>query len=92
MEKRIKIVEVKNIETKDGKKFTAFKALDKNGKRIDCKFTRTVLNVPTQRCFIYVDDDAFNVDERKEFPVLWVKRINKIENIESENATNKYFD
>lgn len=87
----IKIIEVKEIETKDGKKFTAYKAIAKNGKRIDARFVRGCANVPTEPCIISVLDENANVDLTREYPVLWVKEVEECKPFERRNNLSEYF-
>lgn len=91
-ELRIRIVEVKPITTKDGKKFTAYKALTKERKIIDCKFRTEVENVPTEPCIIIVDSDKCNVSTSRQYPVLWVQEVKAIEPIERTTNSSDYFD
>lgn len=71
----IKISQVKEITAGDGKKFKAYKAVQKNGNLIDCKFKNDVTNKPQEPCIIVVPEDQANVDTRKQYPVLWVGEI-----------------
>ena len=69
---------VKEFETKEGKKFNAFKAVQNNGKLIDLKFQRVVKNVPEQNCIIKVLPENVNIDKTRQFPVLWCKKVEEI--------------
>lgn len=69
---------VKEFETKEGKKFNAFKAVQKNGKLIDLKFQRVVKNLPEQNCIIKVLPENINLDKTRQFPALWCKKIEEI--------------
>lgn len=91
---KIKIVNVDEITTKTGTKFTAFKAVTKQGKKIDCRFTKAVNPdlIPDQPCYIVVNDDAANVDTNRQYPVLWVKEILAIEPFESRNNLSDFFE
>lgn len=91
-ELKIRIVEVKPITTKDGKKFTAYKALTKERKIIDCKFRMDVENLPTEPCIIVVDSDKCNVSTNRQYPVLWVQEVKAIEPIERTTNSSDYFD
>ena len=71
-------INVKECSTKEGKKFNVFKAVQKNGRFIDCKFRRDVKDLPTEICIINVDTKEMNVDRNRKYPVLWVKKINSI--------------
>ena len=91
---RIKIVNVDEITTTNGTHFTAFKAVTKQGKKIDCRFTKAVdpAKIPDQPCYINVPDDKANVDTHREYPVLWVKEITNIELFESRNNLADFFE
>ena len=91
---KIKIVSVDEITTKSGTTFTAFKAVTKDGKKIDCRFTRNVDRslIPQQPCYIVVDDSMANVDRNREYPVLWVKEVKAIEPFESRNNLSDFFE
>ena len=91
---KIKIVSVNDITTKTGSTFTAYKAVTKDGKKIDCRFTRAVdpEMLPQQPCYIIVDDNAANVDTNRQYPVLWVKAITAIEPFESRNNLSDFFE
>lgn len=69
---------VKELETKDGKKFNAYKAVQNNGKLIDLKFRRDVKNLPEQNCIIRVLPENLNIDKTRQFPALWCKKIEEI--------------
>ena len=90
---KIKIIEVKEITAKQtGNKFTAYKAVTKQGKKIDCRFTKEVSILPTEPCYIVVDDDKANVDTNRQYPVLWVKEVKEILPFESNNNLSDFFD
>lgn len=92
---KIKIIEVKEITAKTtGNKFTAYKALTKAGNKIDCRFTKTVdANlIPTEPCFIVVDDDKANVATNRQYPVLWVNEIKEVLPFESKNNLSDFFE
>lgn len=92
MERTFKIIEVKEITTSDGKKFNAFKTIGKNGKKLDVRFVRTCKNIPTEPCNIIVDDTKCNVDNTRQYPVLWIKDVERIEELEKNNNINDFFD
>ena len=91
----IKIIEVKEITAKStGNKFTVYKAVTKQGKKIDCRFTKTVKPelIPTEPCYIVVDDDCANVDTNRQYPVLWVSEIKEVKPFENRNNLSDFFD
>ena len=91
---KIKIVNVDEVKTKTGNTFTAYKAVTKDGKKIDCRFTRSVPTEmqPDQPCYIEVEDGMANVDTHREYPVLWVKSVKAILPFESKNNLSDFFD
>lgn len=78
--KRIKLL-VKTRQTSDGRKFTAYKTVTKNGRLIDCKFRKEVTNIPAADCFIICNVDDMNMQRNSEYPVLWVSAIQATEPI-----------
>lgn len=92
MDTKIKIIEVKEITTKDGKKFDAFKTIGKGGRKMDVRFVRTCTNVPTEPCVIVVDEKMCNVDTTRQYPILWVKEVKAIEEFERKSNLSEYFD
>lgn len=91
-ELKIKVVEVRDVETQSGNKFKAYKTVDKNGKTMDLKFRRDAKNVPQERCWIYVDADKCNVTKNTEYPCCWVNTVNRIEPLEVKINAEDYFD
>ena len=91
-ERSFKIVEVKEITTKDGKKFNAYKTLANGGRKMDVRFQRTCKNVPTEPCVIVVKDENCNVDTTRQYPILWVKDVERIEEFVRKNNVSEYFD
>ena len=89
---KIRITEVKPITTKDGKKFTAYKALTKDGRIIDAKFRQECENVPTEPCIIIVSSDKCNVSVNRQYPVLWVQEVKAVEEYVKESNSENYFD
>ncbi len=73
----IKVI-VREYETREGKKFNAFKAVQNNGKLIDLRFQRVVKNLPEQNCIIKVLPENINIDRNRQFPCLWCKKIEEI--------------
>lgn len=75
MEKKIEII-VGTATTRDGKKtFNTYKAVQKDGKLIDCRFTKAVGAIPEKFNEITVELDDINIDKTRRFPVLWVKAV-----------------
>ena len=91
-ELKIKVIEVKPVELQDGKKFTAYKVLTKDGKKIDAKFRQEVKNLPTEPCYRVVDSDKCNVSANRQYPVLWVSEIKRLEEFDTATNSEKFFD
>lgn len=88
---RIKITEVKERTTKDGRHFKVFRALTDDGRKIDCKFRQSVQLLPTRACYAYVPTGCCNVSTAKEYPVLWISEVDHYEEIEHRDNTADYF-
>lgn len=82
-ELKLKVARVRECKTRDGRKFNAFSTVDKTGTLMDLKFVTGCHNVPTDRCWIYVDSDKVNVSRKTEYPTVWVKDVNRIEPLTS---------
>lgn len=92
MERKFKIIEVNEITTKDGKKFKAYKTIGKGGRKMDVRFVRDCNNVPAEPCVVVVNEDNCNVDTTRQYPILWIKSVERIEGFERKNNTSDYFD
>lgn len=91
---KIRVIEVKEITTTDGKKFTAYKTIGKGGRKMDLRFSRdcTPDMLPKEPCYIVVADDKANVDTTRIYPILWVKEVLAIEPIKRESNLAEFFD
>ena len=89
---KFKIIEVKEITTNDGKKFNAYKTLAKGGRKMDVRFVRTCHNVPSEPCVIVVNKEDANVDNTRQYPILWIKDVQSIEDFERKDNLEDYFD
>ena len=79
---KIKLI-VKEYQTKDGsRKFNSYCLVDKEGHLNKCKFTKSVVNIPTQTCFIEVYADQLSHQTNIEFPCWWVRSIENVIAIE----------
>lgn len=92
MERKFKIIEVNDITTKDGKKFKAYKTTGKGGRKMDVRFVRDCNNVPTEPCVVVVNEENCNVDISHQYPILWIKNVERIEGFERKNNMSDYFD
>lgn len=91
-ERKFKIIEVNDVTTKDGKKFKAFKTLANGGRKMDVRFVRDCQNVPTEPCVIVCNENNCNVDTTRQYPILWVKNVLRIEDFEHKNNVAEFFD
>lgn len=95
--KTLKVV-VKDRETRDGRKFKSYSTFTKEGRRVDLKFTKDVVNPPQSNCTIYVAAENMNLNLSKEFPVVWVEKIESVEYFSeiarerNNKLINDYFD
>ena len=91
-QKEIRIdVIVRKLERKDGSgSFLTYKGFTKRGK-LDLKFTKEVKDVPTKNGYIYVESENVNVNRTGRFPVIWVKKIEKFEEINFTQKIEDYF-
>lgn len=78
--KKFKVI-VSEKETKEGRKFNVYKAVTNEGRLIDCKFRKEVKNLPEKTCYVHVYNTEMNIDKSREYPTLWVKAIEEIEEI-----------
>lgn len=80
-----------NHETKEV--FDVYKAVTKQGK-IDLKFTKDVKSeeLPKKTCYVYVEIENVNVNQKFEYPVMWISKIHHIEEIEFKQNINDYLD
>lgn len=92
MERKFKIIEVNDITTKDGKKFKAYKTIGKGGRKMDVRFVRECNNVPTEPCVVVVNEENCNVDTSHQYPILWIKSVERIEGFERKTNLADYFD
>lgn len=74
-------VKVFTGKTKEGKEFDYYKLVDKNGKFTDLRFTRKVVNRPTEDSILKVKVDNINYDKNRLYPCYWVKQIEEIKPI-----------
>ena len=71
--------------------FLAYRGFTKKG-WIELKFTKDVDNAPTKNGYIYVEKENLNVNRTGRFPVIWVKKIEKFEEITFAQKIEDYFD
>lgn len=90
--REFKIIEVKEITTKDSNKFLAYKTIGKGGRKMDVRFVRNCHNVPTEPCVVVVSDENANVDTTRQYPILWIKDVEEIKPFTRANNVGEYFD
>ena len=72
---KIKVI-VKHCKTKDGKKeFDAYRAVQADGKLIDCRFQAHIQNIPKENFVMLVRSDEINISKAYEYPRLWVANV-----------------
>ena len=88
---KIKVIEVKEIKTNDGKQFMAYKTVGKGGRKMDLRFVKGCQNIPTEPCYIEVEDDDANVDTTRQYPIVWVKQVKSILPFERKSNLSDFF-
>lgn len=90
---KIKIIEVKEMTTKEGRKFKVYKTVDKNGKKMDLKFRQSVTPLPTEPCVLLINDSKnVNVDTTIQYPCVWVHALDGIEELEKKCNISEFFE
>lgn len=89
MEKEIKLI-AKTLKTKEGKPFTSFSAVDKNGKLVRVHFRmkdadNKPIVMPTSTCLIKIDSDLLELNRSKQYPELWIKGQPVYEDVKVQN-------
>ena len=83
----IKVI-VKHCVTKDGsnKKFDAYRAVQKDGTLLDCRFRMCVKGIPTENFLMRVNSADINISNKYEYPRLWVSNVLDFMPIEAQHA------
>ena len=91
--KKIKVYVSSRENHETHEKFNVYKALTKQGK-IDLKFTKTVEQdkLPQHTCYLFASEKDINVNQKFEYPVMWVSAIHHLEEIEFNQNINDYLD
>lgn len=71
---QIKVI-ARNCKCKDGRTFVAYRAVQKDGTLIDCRFRRSVTDIPTSNFIMTVNHGDANISKAREFPCLWVSAV-----------------
>ena len=86
---KIRIVSVEEIST-EGRKFKVYKCLNGKGYVTTLKFRKEVNNTPCEPCMIEVNPENVSIDTRKQYPVVWVAKIEAIQPLdETRKQDNK---
>lgn len=91
---KIITVYARNVETKDGKKFTAFDTTDKHGNKVNVAFAMNGDPAPkAEDCPLVIELIQASMDKRKHFPTLRVWEYSAIGKPERVNGSlDDYFD
>ena len=89
---RIKVIEVKEVVANNGKKFNAYKTVGKGNRKMDLRFVQGCTNIPDHPCNILVLDEDANVDTTRQYPIVWVKNIQSIEEFTRKSNIAEYFE
>lgn len=76
MKLKCEIVKVEERKTKDGRKFTVYKTVDKNGKLLDVRFTQASGFKTDKRGTVHGEG---NVDKTRQYPCVWFKSVDSFE-------------
>lgn len=73
----IKTIEIigKQVESKTGNKFVAYKAVMKDGAKIQCKFRQECGNPKFMRGYIDVESTDCNISRSSDYPTLWISKF-----------------
>lgn len=97
METRKIKIKVAQKKTADGRTFNTYKTFSKNSRAMEVKFRKEVKLLPEKDCYVVVSEDAINVNDSGEYPVVWIKDVISIEDLQSAAAESnrkkleKYF-
>lgn len=81
-------IKAKEVSTKDGKKFTAFRALREDGRWIDCKFRQDVpKDIPKESGMLKVTKEQVDYQgpDKVKWPVIWVRDYEEFVPLEQVN-------
>lgn len=91
--KKIKVYVSKRQNHETNEEFKVYKALTKQGK-IDLRFTKDVAEEtkPDHTCFLNVLEENVNINQKFEYPVMWISKIESLEEIEFKQNIDDYLD
>ena len=89
MVKEIKLI-ARTGKTKDGKPFTSFKAVQKDGKLIGVHFRQKDedgknIVMPSASCTMVIDSELLHLNKSKQYAELWVQGQPEYKETTSEN-------
>lgn len=73
--KELKIIATERTTRDGAKTFTAYKAVQADGRLMTAKFTQDCPNVPKVSAFVTVPIEAMNISRSKEYPELWIREV-----------------
>lgn len=78
----------------NGGKFISYFAIIKTGGTKPVKFTKDVINRPNSACTLLIEDkNVWLGKDRNGYECFWIKKIEKIENVERATSdVSQYFD
>lgn len=91
MEKKIKVFVQKRVNHETKEEFNVYKALTKQGK-VDLKFRKEVENLPTQTCYVVALEENISINQKFEYPVMWISKIERLEELKFEQNLEEYLD
>lgn len=88
---KVYVSERENHETHE--KFNVYKALTKQGK-IDLKFRKEVPaeKLPKHTCYLFAKETDISVNQKYEYPVMWIADVDHLEEIEFNQNIKDYLD
>lgn len=89
--KEIKLI-ARTGKTKEGKPFTSFKAVQKDGKLIGVHFRKQdsegkAIIMPSASCTMVIDSEALKINKSKQYPELWVHEQPEYQETTNENSS-----
>lgn len=90
MESKIIDIVVGKATSTDGREFTTYRAVQKDGKLMDCRFRKEVGAIPENIEAVEVTPGFFNVARNRRYPILWIKKVDRF--ITREDEVDTYDD
>lgn len=88
MIKEITVIRKQRENKETGAKFYTYSAVKADTTLIDCRYVKEIKDsIPDMDKFIMVvDTDNTNVDKRRMYPILWVKKVEEFKEIERKST------